>query len=62
MPHLNYLDCNDFVFTFQDQLNVKLKISDNLEILTSDIIGPVVIIIHHFDFQAERYVRIQGYW
>ena len=49
-------------FTFQDQLIVKLKISDNLKILISDIIGPVFNIIHHFDIQAERYARIQGYW
>ena len=49
-------------FTFQDQLNVKLKISDNLKMLTSDIIGPVFNIIHHLDFQAKRYARIQGYW
>ena len=49
-------------FTFQDQLNVKLKISDNLKTLISDLIGPVFNKIHHFDFQAERYARIQGYW
>ena len=47
-------------FTFQDQLKDKLKISDNLKILTSDIIGPVFNIIHHLDFQAERCARIKG--
>ena len=41
MPHLNYLDCNEILFYVSRSVNVKLEISDNLKILTTDIKGPV---------------------